>query len=166
MIEIFSVIQCNQFVYRDSHVLTPKIIAFLFHLSKQRERPQMSIPKIINITDTLLANSVTKNGSVEALCQLAYEIYFVQTAEPDSEKEQTVLLNSEKESNTQKEVVFSMLLKFISELKVCELFSKFFNRIRICILTLLTIPGKKNDLHNFNEGKKRRKFEEHQIGAD
>lgn len=136
-------------------------------MSKQRERPQMSIPKIINITDTLLASSITKNGSVEALCQLAYEIYFVQTTEDGSEKEQTVLLNSEKESNTQKEVVFSMLLKFISETQVCERFPNFsFKRIWICILVHLTLPGETNDLHNFNEGKRRREFEEHQIGVD
>lgn len=75
----------------------------------------MSIPKIINITDNLLANSITKNGSIEALYQLAYEIYFPRYIdnEPNEENAQ-----NSKELNTQKEVVFSMLLKFIDSLKV------------------------------------------------
>lgn len=77
----------------------------------------MSIPKIINITDNLLANSITNNGSVEALFQLALEIYFPRHARNNAGQtempQQTV-----KELNTQKEVVFSMLLKFIDHPKV------------------------------------------------
>lgn len=84
-------------------------------MAKQRERPQMTIPKIINITDTLLANSITNNGSIEALCQLAYEIYFASNTSSEIEEDRSILVTSEKESNTQKEVVFSMLLKFIGE---------------------------------------------------
>lgn len=75
----------------------------------------MTIPKIINITDTLLANSITKNGSIEALCQLAYEINFRESINTDAQVDRSVILLNEKESNTQKEVVFSMLLKFIGE---------------------------------------------------
>lgn len=102
--------------YRDSHILAPKIIAFLFNLAKQKESPQMTIPKIINITDTLLANSITKNGSIEALCQLAYEINFSKCISTHiAQEDRSVILLNEKESNTQKEVVFSMLLKFIGE---------------------------------------------------
>lgn len=85
---------------------------FLFYLTKQKEKPQMSTPKIINITDNLLANSITKNGSVEALFQLAFEIYFPRNDPDDSQQNQ-------KELNTQREVVFSMLLKFIDSVKVC-----------------------------------------------
>lgn len=87
---------------------------FLFYLAKQKEKPQMSIPKIINITDNLLANSITNNGSVEALYQLALEIYFPRHIEYDPDVPQQTI----KESNTQKEVVFSMLLKFIDCFKV------------------------------------------------
>lgn len=74
----------------------------------------MSIPKIINITDNLLANSITNNGSVEALYHLAFEIYFPRHIDGDSDEPQ----QTTKELNTQKEVVFSMLLKFISHFKV------------------------------------------------
>lgn len=74
----------------------------------------MTIPKIINITDNLLANSITKNGSVEALYQLALEIYFPRSgdSEPNENQQNT------KELNTQKEVVFSMLLKFIESIEI------------------------------------------------
>lgn len=74
----------------------------------------MSIPKIINITDNLLANSITNNGSVEALYHLAFEIYFPRHIDGDSDEPQ----HTTKELNTQKEVVFSMLLKFIGHFKV------------------------------------------------
>lgn len=91
--------------------MTPNIITFLFHLARQRENPQMSIPKIINITDNLLANSITNNGSIEALCQLAYEIYFpTNIQDPDNIAKIEI---NERDIYTQKEVVFSMLLKFI-----------------------------------------------------
>lgn len=74
----------------------------------------MSTPKIINVTDNLLANSITNNGSVEALCQLALEIYFPRRIDVESSDSQ----QSAKELNTQKEVVFSMLLKFIEHVQV------------------------------------------------
>lgn len=111
------------FHFRNSHILTPKIVKFLFYLAKQKEKPQMSIPKIINITDNLLANSITKNGSVEALYQLAYEIYFPRHI--GNELNDNSQQNS-KELNTQKEVVFSMLLKFVDCLKVRSHFRCYF----------------------------------------
>lgn len=74
----------------------------------------MSTPKIINITDNLLANSITKNGSVEALFQLAFEIYFPRIIENEPENSQ----QNRKELNTQREVVFRMLLKFIDCIEV------------------------------------------------
>lgn len=74
----------------------------------------MTIPKIINITDNLLANSITNNGSVEALYHLAFEIYFPRHIDGHSDEPQ----QTTKELNTQKEVVFSMLLKFIGHFKV------------------------------------------------
>lgn len=103
------------FIYRDSNVLTPKVVKFLFFLAKQKEKPQMSIPKIINITDNLLANSITNNGSVEALYHLAFEIYFPRHIDDgDLDEPQHTM----KELNTTKEVVLSMLLKFIGHSKV------------------------------------------------
>lgn len=97
--------------HRNSHIVIPHIIKFLFYLSKQKENTLVTIPKIINVTDTLLANSVTKNGCIEALRELAYEFYVRQSigdADDDS-----LTPAAAKELNTQKEVAFSMLLKFI-----------------------------------------------------
>lgn len=102
-------------IHRNSDILTPKVVKFLFFLAKQKEKPQMSIPKIINITDNLLANSITNNGSVEALYHLAFEIYFPRHIDDgDSDEPQ----HTAKELNTTKEVVLSMLLKFIGHFKV------------------------------------------------
>lgn len=111
---IYLFIKLYFFFYRNSNILTPKVVKFLFYLAKQKEKPQMSVPKIINITDNLLANSITNNGSIEALYQLALEIYFPRYIENDTDGQQYTI----KELNTQKEVVFSMLLKFIDCLKV------------------------------------------------
>ncbi|XP_031632927.1 huntingtin [Contarinia nasturtii] len=118
-------------IIRNSHILTPKIIKILFYLAKQKEKPQMTIPKIINITDNLLANSITKNGSVEALYQLSYEIYFPRRIdnEPVEDSQQNT-----KEKNTQKEVVFSMLLKFIDSIKVKKM---------ICMILMKETSGSK-----------------------
>lgn len=101
-------------MFRNSDVLTPKVVTFLFFLAKQKEKPQMSVPKIINITDNLLANSITNNGCVEALYHLAFEIYFPRHIDGETDEPQHTI----KELNTQKEVVFSMLLKFIGHFKV------------------------------------------------
>lgn len=103
---------------------------FLFYLAKQKEKPQMTIPKIINITDNLLANSITKNGSVEALFQLALEIYFPRNFDKESDDSQ----QSAKEQNTQKEVVFSMLLKFIDSFAIKRM---------ICMILLKQTNGSK-----------------------
>lgn len=77
----------------------------------------MTIPKIINITDNLLANSITNNGSIEALCQLTHEIYFPLNIQ-DGDSDENIVETSENELYTQKEVVFSMLLKFIDSIIV------------------------------------------------
>lgn len=95
--------------------MIPTIIKFLFCLTKQKER-KITIPKIINVVDTLLANSLAKNGSHEALHELAFEFYF-QHQQPSLD-ESRVTSDSErifleKELSTQQEVAFSMMLKFI-----------------------------------------------------
>lgn len=96
---------------RNSHVVIPHIIKFLFYLSKQKEKTLITIPKIINVTDTLLANSVTQNGYIEALRELAYEFYVRQSIGDADATDLTP--TAAKELSTQKEVAFSMLLKFI-----------------------------------------------------
>lgn len=108
--------------HRNSHIVVPNVIKFLFHLTKQKDKKLITIPKIINITDTLLANNQIINCSAKALKELAFEFFFQQNIAPFSydqqqspsspTKDPNVDLNK-RELNTQKEVAFSMLLKFV-----------------------------------------------------
>lgn len=75
----------------------------MFCLSKEKDRKLITIPKIINITDTLLANDV-KSGS-RALNELAFKFFFDETGCEDG--------FSIKDVNTQKEVALRMLIKFL-----------------------------------------------------
>lgn len=108
-------IHWNLYLDRKSDVITPSIIKFLFYLSKQTEKKLITIPKIINITDTLLANNTIINCGTQALNELAYEFFFNQI--PLINTPNIIELNT-KEINTQKEVAFSMLIKFINEIEV------------------------------------------------
>lgn len=105
-------------VVRKSEILIPSIMRFLFSLTRQKEKKMMTIPKVINITDNLLANNAIRNGSIVSLVELAYEIFFnqkinrsmmVPSPGAGGEPEQTQI----KDLNTQKEVVSSMLVKFL-----------------------------------------------------
>lgn len=136
---------------RNSHVIIPSIIKFLFYLSKQKDKKLITVPKIINITDTLLANGGNVRGSTEALLELAHEFFFYDNmmmnvggginsdsgvaragdgsgggnigdviAGNDTTKsvgDAETKINR-MEANTQKEVAFSMLLKFLDDPKV------------------------------------------------
>ncbi|KAG4067967.1 hypothetical protein HA402_010653 [Bradysia odoriphaga] len=88
---------------RESEVVVPSIIKFLFCLTKEKDRKLITIPKIINITDTLLANDV-RSGS-RALNELAFKFFFDETGCEDG--------FSIKDINTQKEVALRMLIKFL-----------------------------------------------------
>lgn len=116
--------------HRNSHVIIPSIIKFLFYLSKQKDKKLITVPKIINITDTLLANGGNVRGSTEALLELAHEFFFQETmqgvgeggdaaaAAGDADIDAKTMGDAESklkrmEANTQKEVAFSMLLKFL-----------------------------------------------------
>lgn len=115
----------------------------------------MSIPKIINITDNLLANSITNNGSVEALYHLAFEIYFPRHIDDgDADEPQ----HTAKELNTTKEVVLSMLLKFIGHFKVRGILKEFQEYLLTNSYHAST-PNldQTNDLHDF--GKRIQQFE-------
>lgn len=92
------------FRYRESEVVVPSIVKFLFCLTKEKERKLITIPKIINITDTLLANDV-KSGST-ALNELAFKFFFDDSVCDDADF-------SIKDINTQKEVALRMLIKFL-----------------------------------------------------
>lgn len=138
---------------RNSHVIIPSIIKFLFYLSKQKDKKLITVPKIINITDTLLANGGNVRGSTEALLELAHEFFFYDNMTMSAGGDAIVgngdggggggSSNSSSnigdakagdgttknvgdtetkinrmEANTQKEVAFSMLLKFLDDPKV------------------------------------------------
>ncbi|KAJ6637731.1 Huntingtin [Pseudolycoriella hygida] len=91
-------------VVRESEIVVPSIIKFLFCLTKEKERNLITIPKIINITDTLLANDA-KSGS-SALNELAFKFFFDESVCDDAGF-------SVKDINTQKEVALRMLIKFL-----------------------------------------------------
>ncbi len=96
----FSFLNCH----RESEVVVPSIVKFLFSLTKEKDRKLITIPKIINITDTLLANDATSGSA--ALNELAFKFFF----------EESVCDNADfsiKDINTQKEVALRMLIKFL-----------------------------------------------------
>lgn len=109
-IYVYTTEQTSIHIYRNSEAVVQNIIKFLFHLSKQKEKNIITIPKIINITDTLLANSAIINSSTLALNEVAYEFFFQQTP-----PEEWKLL---REIYTQKEVAFNMLIKFLDNVEV------------------------------------------------
>lgn len=97
----------------DGEILAPRIVQFLIYLTKLKDKKLITIPKIINIVDNLLA--VATNCGVEALLVLTMELFFrriVVKGEPD------VIEVQNKEVNAQREVVVSMLLKFLHHKKI------------------------------------------------
>lgn len=100
----------------DGHVLAPNIVKFLIFLTKLKDKPIMTIPKIINIIDNMLAatNHSVKECGVEALLVLTMELFF---------KKSSVKVESdvhEKELNAQREVVISMMLKLLHHRQIQE----------------------------------------------
>jgi hypothetical protein len=97
-------------------VLVPQIIKFLFQLTKQKDHKVITIPKIINLTDTILANSSIRQCAMLTLCELAFNIFFdYQLPEPIAEANAN---QHERDMNTQKEVVISMMMKFLDDNEV------------------------------------------------
>lgn len=119
---------------RKSEILIGNIMKFLFHLTKQKDKKIITIPKIINIADNLLANNNIRNCSVLSLVELAYELFF---------NENIILLDRTelytKELNTQKEVVFSMLIKFLDYFQIQN------------ITSLVILLNKSTSVENENE---------------
>lgn len=91
---------------RDAEVLIQNILRFLFLV---KNRKLMTIPKVINITDNLLANNAIRDCSLRALTHLSYELFFNQ------EDLETV---DEAELNTEREFIFSILMKFINYARI------------------------------------------------
>lgn len=104
---------------RDAEKIVPSIIEFLISLTKQKDKKLITIPKIIHIIDNLLAttNDQLRNCGVKSLNVLSLELFFknqklhYDVKHPPT-PESLELFN--KEINTQKEVVLSMLMKFSS----------------------------------------------------
>lgn len=83
---------------------------FLLSLSQN-----VTVPKIINITDNLLANNAQVKCGTLALIELAYNFYFKDVvADTNSMTE----VHNKVEMITQKEVAFSMLMKFMEDVQV------------------------------------------------
>lgn len=97
----------------DAEMVANSMIKFLINLTKQKER-KITIPKIINIIDNLLAttSSVVKSCGLKCLIALSTELFFKRRTCSDQSEE--ALMMHSKEINTQKEVVFSMMLKFLN----------------------------------------------------
>ncbi|GAB0090643.1 huntingtin [Sergentomyia squamirostris] len=100
---------------RKCEMVIGSIYKFLFHLCKQsKEKKLITIPKIINITDNLLANSTIRKCSIRALVELGHELFFG----ADTLVRSVGVVESGGEWNTEKEVVFTMMLKFLDYTEV------------------------------------------------
>lgn len=97
-------------------ILGPKIVQFLTCLTKVKDKKLLTIPKIINIIDNLLAttNVMVKNCGVQALMVLVMELFFRKNYIKPDDKNPEMEKAFYKEINTQREVVFSMMMKFLN----------------------------------------------------
>lgn len=103
----------------DGDLLAPKIVQFLIYLTKLKDKKIITIPKIINIIDNLLAatNPLVKECGVQALLVLTMELFFrkiVVKGEPE------VIEAHNNDINAQREVVISMMLKFAHHQRIQE----------------------------------------------
>lgn len=98
----------------DAEILTPKIIEFLIHLTKLKDKKLITMPKIINLIDVQLAatNPHAKECGIQALLTLSKEIFF-KTHQLPSTTDEVVLEAHIKDINALKEVTMSMMSKFI-----------------------------------------------------
>nr|XP_040221323.2 huntingtin [Anopheles coluzzii] len=97
----------------DSEELVRQVVRFLFQLSGLvREQPLVTIPKIINICDNLLANNVIRRTAIASVQALSHEVFLLRLSRSSALPK--VLEASE--CSTQKEVVLNMLIKFPDEL--------------------------------------------------
>ncbi|XP_054734101.1 uncharacterized protein LOC129241666 [Anastrepha obliqua] len=64
-------------IVRNGSVIIPPMIKFLIQLTHKSDRKLITIPKIISITNSLLANNAVLDCAVLALKSLSYEIFFM-----------------------------------------------------------------------------------------
>lgn len=120
------------------------MLQFLMQLTHKSDRQLITIPKIISITNNLLANGAVREVALLALKTLSYELFFMHSpieenledADQDgaqgdkgqspltvvaTQDTREVLLLQRRELDTQKEVVLGMLEKFIDARAVQQL---------------------------------------------
>lgn len=101
-------------VIHDAELVGGSVIKFLVNLTKQKER-KITIPQIINIIDNLLATTslLVRSCGLKCLIALSTELFFKRRSYSDPQSEEASGIHL-KEINTQKEVVFSIMLKFLN----------------------------------------------------
>ncbi|XP_052866006.1 huntingtin [Anopheles cruzii] len=100
----------------DADRLMPRVVRFLFQLSAlSHEKPLVTVPKIINICDNLLANHLIRRTAIASVQALALEVFLLRCKSKEANVAKEFELN---ECRTQKEVVLNMLIKFPEELDV------------------------------------------------
>lgn len=119
------------------------MLKFLMQLTHKSDRPLITIPKIISVTNNLLANGAVRDVALLALKTLSYELFFMhspldEALEEEQQQQQRgscqspltavatqdtkeALLAQRRELDTQKEVVLGMLEKFVDARAVQQL---------------------------------------------
>ncbi|KAH8250152.1 hypothetical protein KR026_006018, partial [Drosophila bipectinata] len=117
---------------RNAFIIVPPMLRFLIQLTQKSDRQLITIPKIISITNNLLANGSVRDVALLALKTLSYELFFMHSqmeealdadsgraacqsplsATPTPETREA-LMAQRRELDTQREVVLGMLEKFI-----------------------------------------------------
>ncbi|KAH8332800.1 hypothetical protein KR074_011076 [Drosophila pseudoananassae] len=117
---------------RNAFIIVPPMLRFLIQLTHKSDRQLITIPKIISITNNLLANGSVREVALLALKTLSYELFFMHSqmeealdadsgraacqsplsATPTPETREA-LMAQRRELDTQREVVLGMLEKFI-----------------------------------------------------
>uniref|UniRef100_A0A2M4B803 Huntingtin n=2 Tax=Anopheles marajoara TaxID=58244 RepID=A0A2M4B803_9DIPT len=100
----------------DAEHLMRQVVRFLFKLSAlNRDKPMVTVPKIINICDNLLANHLIRQTAIASVKALSHEVFLLCSSNGSGTSSKGFELT---ECCTQKEVVMNMLIKFPEELEV------------------------------------------------
>lgn len=119
---------------RNAFITVPAMLQFLMQLTHKSDRQLITIPKIISITNNLLANGAVRDVALLALKTLSYELFFMHSPIEDTsegnapvqragcqsplsvsptQETREALQAQRRELDTQKEVVLGMLEKFV-----------------------------------------------------
>uniref|UniRef100_A0A182QCB2 Huntingtin n=1 Tax=Anopheles farauti TaxID=69004 RepID=A0A182QCB2_9DIPT len=114
-----SIVKHIEFIERgtldDADQLMRQVVRFLFQLcGLVRDKPLVTVPKIINICDNLLANHMIRRTSIASVQALTHELFLLRLSGTNFAAKVLEVA----ECNTQKEVVLNMLIKFPDELDV------------------------------------------------